>query len=94
MMAMRYGTIPVVHEVGGLKDTVQPYNQFDNTGTGFGFSDFNGYWFTQTVLKAVNLYKDEPEKFAQLQQRAMSTDFSWENACSQYENLYDAIRVD
>ncbi len=55
MMAMRYGTIPVVHEVGGLKDTVQPYNQFDNTGTGFGFSDFNGYWFTQTVLKAVNL---------------------------------------
>lgn len=94
MMAMRYGTIPVVHEVGGLKDTVQPYNQFDNTGTGFGFSDFNGYWFTQTVLKAVNLYKDEPEKFAQLQQRAMSTDFSWENACSQYENLYDVIRVD
>ncbi|OTA27087.1 starch synthase [Alloscardovia macacae] len=88
MMAMRYGSVPVVHEVGGLRDTVEPYNEFTQTGTGFGFGEFSGYWFTQTVLKFLEVYQDHPSEFEALQTRAMSADFSWDSACERYEQLY------
>lgn len=93
IIAMRYGSIPVVHEVGGLKDTVEPYNEFDDTGTGFGFQNFSGYWFTQTVIKALDVYKNHPDTWAELVHRAMSKDFSWDLASVQYENLYRQLHA-
>ena len=91
MMAMRYGTIPIVHEVGGLRDTVIPYNEYDKTGTGFGFQDFSGYWLTKTVEKALALYYEHPEDWKHLQEQAMSQDFSWDTASKAYEALYQQL---
>lgn len=91
MMAMRYGTLPLVHEVGGLRDTVSPYNQYEKTGTGFGFQDFSGYWLTRTVEKAVDLYYSNKEDWSMLQKNAMITDFSWDTASKAYEDLYEQL---
>ncbi|SER62421.1 glycogen synthase GlgA [Streptococcus gallolyticus] len=91
MMAMRYGTLPLVHEVGGLRDTVNPYNQYEKTGTGFGFQDFSGYWLTRTVEKAVDLYYSNKEDWSMLQKNAMTTDFSWDIASKAYEDLYEQL---
>ena len=67
MMAMRYGTLPLVHEVGGLRDTVIPYNEFEKTGTGFGFQDFSGYWLTKTLEAALDVYYNRKEDWKILQ---------------------------
>ena len=67
MMAMRYGTLPLVHEVGGLRDTVIPYNEFEKTGTGFGFQDFSGYWLTKTLEAALDVYYYRKEDWKILQ---------------------------
>ncbi|MCF0240496.1 MAG: glycogen synthase GlgA [Streptococcus gallolyticus] len=91
MMAMRYGTLPLVHEVGGLRDTVSPYNQYEKTGTGFGFQDFSGYWLTRTVEKAVDLYYSNKEDWSMLQKNAMTIDFSWDTASKAYEDLYEQL---
>lgn len=91
MMAMRYGSIPIVHEVGGLRDTVEPYNDVYHAGTGFGFVEFSGYWFTQTVLHALNIFTHQPREFEQIRTRAMSVDFSWTKASEQYEQLYSQL---
>ncbi|MGY3780142.1 glycogen synthase GlgA [Streptococcus gallolyticus] len=91
MMAMRYGTLPLVHEVGGLRDTVSPYNQYEKTGTGFSFQDFSGYWLTRTVEKAVDLYYSNKEDWSMLQKNAMTTDFSWDSASKSYEDLYEQL---
>ena len=91
MMAMRYGTLPLVHEVGGLRDTVSPYNQYEKTGTGFGFQDFSGYWLTRTVEKAVDLYYSNKEDWSMLQKNAMTTDFSWDTASKAYKDLYEQL---
>lgn len=91
MMAMRYGTLPLVHEVGGLRDTVSPYNQYEKTGTGFGFQDFSGYWLTRTVEKAVDLYYSNKEDWSMLQKNAMTTHFSWDTASKAYEDLYEQL---
>ncbi|MFD0704841.1 glycogen synthase GlgA [Alloscardovia venturai] len=93
MMAMRYGTIPIVHEVGGLKDTVQPYNEVDNTGTGFSFAEFSGYWMMQTILHAMDLYKNDPDKWGSLVNRAMNVDFSWSTASQAYEDMYRSLKA-
>ncbi|GFH39636.1 glycogen synthase GlgA [Pseudolactococcus insecticola] len=88
MMSMRYGTLPIVHEVGGLRDTVQAYNQYDGTGTGFSFADFTGYQMMQTLRRAIDIYRDKPEVFKQLQKQAMTADFSWDTASQPYLSLY------
>ncbi|MCU9533893.1 glycogen synthase GlgA [Streptococcus sp. CSL10205-OR2] len=88
MMAMRYGTLPIVHEVGGLKDTVIPYNAYDKTGTGFSFNHFSGYWLTKAVEGAIELYYNNKEEFSHLQKSAMKQDFSWETASKAYDELY------
>ncbi|MCR8968069.1 glycogen synthase GlgA [Streptococcus zalophi] len=88
MMAMRYGTLPIVHEVGGLKDTVIPYNAYDKTGTGFSFNHFSGYWLTKAVEGAIELYYNNKEDFKHLQQSAMKQDFSWDTASKAYDELY------
>ena len=91
MMSMRYGTLPLVHEVGGLRDTVQPYNQFDGSGTGFGFNNLDGYWLRDTFLKAIYLYKDDKKAWKKLQETAMTRDFSWDTASTAYADLYKAL---
>ena len=91
MMSMRYGTLPLVHEVGGLKDTVRPYNAVDGSGTGFSFNNFSGYWFDWTFNKAIDLYYNHKEAWAGLQEQAMSTDFSWDTASKAYSNLYEQL---
>lgn len=91
LMAMRYGTLPIVREVGGLKDTVEPYNQYTGEGTGFGFEAFSGYWLTKTLEEALNVYKTDQSSWKALQQKAMSRDFSWDTASLVYETLYQEL---
>ncbi|EFR44143.1 glycogen synthase GlgA [Streptococcus pseudoporcinus] len=91
MMAMRYGTLPLVHEIGGLKDTVQAYNRYEKTGTGFGFKHFSGYWLTQTLLLALDVYHHHQEDWKKLQRNAMTQDFSWDTASLAYLTLYDQV---
>ncbi|MBM7643500.1 glycogen synthase GlgA [Streptococcus loxodontisalivarius] len=91
MMAMRYGTLPVVSEVGGLRDTVEAYNPIEKTGTGFSFSNFSGYWMTKTLEKALDVYYNQPEDWKVLQENAMTRDFSWDTASLAYEDLYQAL---
>lgn len=91
MMAMRYGTLPIVHEIGGLKDTVQAYNTFEKTGTGFTFNHFSGYWMTQTILSALDLYYHNQSDWQMLQKNAMTQDFSWDTASLAYLTLYEHL---
>lgn len=91
MIAMRYGTIPIVREVGGLKDTVKPYNKFKNTGTGFSFYDKNKEVFKDKIFEAINLFNNEPKKFSQLIRRALNEDFSLDQMAKAYEVLYNKI---
>ena len=91
MMSMRYGTLPLVNEVGGLRDTVQPYNAVDGQGTGFSFDHFTGYWFVWAYLNAIDLYYNNKEAWKSLQEQAMSRDFSWDTASQAYQKLYQEI---
>lgn len=91
MMAMRYGAIPIVHEIGGLKDTVAPYNAYEKTGIGFGFDQFSGFWLTQTLLFALNIYHNHKEDWQTIQQNAMTKDFSWDTASLAYLDLYKSL---
>lgn len=91
MMAMRYGTLPVVHEIGGLKDTVIPYNPITSAGTGFGFQDFTPFNLMQTLKQAVTLYQTNQEVWARLVDQAMSKDFSWDQSSDAYITLYNEI---
>ncbi|MGT2960919.1 glycogen synthase GlgA [Streptococcus caballi] len=91
MMAMRYGTLPLVHEVGGLRDTVIPYNRYDKTGTGFTFNNFSGYWLNNTLGFALDVYYNHKEDWRALQHNAMTTDFSWDTASLAYERLYKEL---
>src|SRR5690554_949831 len=91
MIAMRYGTIPLVRETGGLKNTVEPYNKYDNTGTGFSFYDPDPYVFKEKIFEAIDLYNNSPNKWGQLMRRAMKTDFSLESMAKQYLKLYQEI---
>ncbi|MDY4471697.1 MAG: glycogen synthase GlgA [Collinsella sp.] len=88
IIAMRYGTLPIVRETGGLKDTVQPYNEFTGEGTGFSFSHFNGDEMGDTVFRAARLFWDNREAWNQLVTQAMSQDFSWTRSADKYLDLY------
>lgn len=88
IIAMRYGTLPIVRETGGLKDTVQPYNEFTGEGTGFSFSNFNGDEMGDAVFRAARLFWDNREAWDQLVTQAMSQDFSWTRSADKYLDLY------
>lgn len=88
IIAMRYGTLPVVRETGGLKDTVQPYNEFTGEGTGFSFTNFNGDEMGDAVFRAARLFWDNREAWNQLVTQAMSQDFSWTRSADKYLDLY------
>lgn len=88
IIAMRYGTLPIVRETGGLKDTVIPYNEFTGEGTGFSFSNFNGDEMGDAVFRAARLFWDNCDAWNQLVTQAMSQDFSWTRSADKYLDLY------
>ena len=89
LMSLRYGTVPIVRETGGLKDTVEAYNEFEKTGTGFSFSNYNAHEMMNTVRYAERIYYDKRRDWNKIVERAMLKDFSWNNSAKQYEELYD-----
>lgn len=91
MIAMRYGTLPIVHEIGGLKDTVVPFNPSTKKGTGFGFVNFDGNVLKDTIMRALLLYRNSPQVMNQLIKAAMLEDFSWENKSQRYVELYQSV---
>ena len=88
MIAMRYGTIPVVRETGGLRDSVIPYNKFTGEGTGFSFANINAHEMTGVLADAVNLYHNDQSAWKGLQKNAMSADFSWTRSAAAYQEIY------
>ena len=88
IIAMRYGTLPIVRETGGLKDTVQPYNEFTGEGTGFSFTNFNGDEMGDAVFRAARLFWDNRDAWNKLITQAMSQDFSWTRSADKYLDLY------
>ena len=91
MMSMRYGTIPIVRETGGLKDTVQAYNEYENTGTGFSSCTFNADDMKYVVESAYHVFRDKRKAWEDMMQRAMAQDFSWNKSAGEYEKLYDSL---
>ena len=92
LIAMRYGTVPVVRETGGLKDTVQPYNAYTNEGNGFTFDRYEAGLLLDAVNRAKTLYFTERERWDEMVERNMAKDVSWENSAKQYRDLYLQLR--
>ncbi|MCI2057435.1 MAG: glycogen synthase GlgA [Oscillibacter sp.] len=91
MIAMRYGTVPIVRETGGLKDTVHPYEAWRDSGNGFTFASYHSGDMLYVIRQAVSLYRDNPEAFRRLQERGMEADFSWNRSAKQYLAIYASI---
>ena len=91
LMSMRYGTIPIVRETGGLKDTVEPYNEYESTGTGFSFRNYNAHEMLDAVRYAKNVYYNNKREWNKIVDRAMARDFSWAGSARKYEELYDRV---
>ena len=88
LMSLRYGTIPIVRETGGLKDTVEPYNEYESTGTGFSFKNYNAHEMLSVVRYAESVYYNKNREWNKLVDRAMAKDYSWKNSSKQYEEMY------
>lgn len=91
MISMRYGTIPIVRETGGLKDTVINYDESANTGTGFTFSEFNAHEMMNAIKIAESVFRNKQADWKAMIRRAMEEDFSWDLSAKKYEELYDKI---
>ncbi len=89
LMALRYGTLPIVRETGGLKDTVEPYNEFENKGTGFTFRNYNAHEMMHSVRYAEQIYYDHKRDWNHIVDRAMAADFSWKKSAGEYQLMYD-----
>ena len=89
LMSLRYGTVPIVRETGGLKDTVEPYNEYESKGTGFSFSNYNAHEMLSTIRYAERIYYDKKREWNKMVDRAMAKDFSWSNSARQYEEMYN-----
>ena len=88
LIAMRYGTIPVVRETGGLKDTVQPYNQYTGNGNGFSFTNYNAHDMMYTLRLAMAVFRENKEVWTKIMQNAMNLDYSWRQSANKYQSLY------
>lgn len=88
LMSLRYGTVPIVRETGGLKDTVEPYNEFGNSGTGFSFTNYNAHEMLSIIRYAENIYYNKKREWNKMIDRGMAKDFSWNNSAKKYEELY------
>lgn len=91
LMSLRYGTVPIVRETGGLKDTVQPYNEFESTGTGFSFANYNAHEMLATIRYAKNIYTNKKREWNKIIDRAMAVDFSWNTSARKYEEIYNYL---
>ncbi len=89
LMALRYGTIPIVRETGGLKDTVQAYNEYEGTGTGFSFTNYNAHEMLNSIRYAEQVYYDRKREWNKMVDRAMAADFSWHVSARKYQEMYD-----
>ncbi len=93
MIAMRYGTLPLVRETGGLKDTVIPYNQYTQEGTGFSFAHFNPIELKDVMFLAINTYNEHKDAWTNLIKQAMEKDYSWSSSAAKYMDLYKKITL-
>lgn len=89
LMALRYGTIPIVRETGGLKDTVEPYNEYESKGTGFSFVNYNAHEMLNTIRYAEKIYYDRKREWNKMIDRAMAVNFSWQVSANKYQEMYD-----
>ena len=88
LMSLRYGTVPVVRETGGLKDTVEPYNEYQHTGTGFTFSNYNAHEMRDSLLYAYQVFHENRTGWLDIARRGMKQNFSWSSSAKEYEKLY------
>ena len=91
LMSLRYGTIPIVRETGGLKDTVEPYNEYNSTGTGFSFANYNAHEMLYTIKYAMDVFYNHKRDWNRMVERAMEKDFSWNTSAREYEKLYESM---
>jgi len=91
IIALKYGSIPLVRETGGLVDTISPYNEFNSTGNGFSFTNFNAHDMMHVLRYALHIYQHNKDAWKQIVKEAMTTDFSWKNSAKQYRKLYKKI---
>ncbi|MCY9006031.1 glycogen synthase GlgA [Peribacillus frigoritolerans] len=91
LLALRYGTLPLVRETGGLRDTVIPYNQFTGEGNGFSFTNYNAHDMLHTIEQSVGLYKFQPKRWRKMAENAMKLDFSWTSSSLKYMELYESL---
>ena len=91
LMSLRYGTVPIVRETGGLKDTVEPYNEYESTGTGFSFANYNAHEMMNTINYAKHVYYNNKREWNKIVDRGMLKDFSWTSSAGKYEKLYDNL---
>lgn len=91
MISFRYGTVPIVRETGGLKDSVIPYNMYTDSGTGFSFANYNAHEMLFTIERAVSYYQNDPEMWHRLVERGMHADFSWTASAQDYMSLYGSL---
>jgi starch synthase len=92
MYSMRYGTVPIVRAVGGLKDTVKPFNPKNGQGTGFLFSDYSPTALWDALQRAIDTYRTQPKKWQRLQVNGMKKDFSWDRSAAEYVRLYRRLQ--
>ena len=91
LMSLRYGTVPIVRETGGLRDTVQPYNQYESTGTGFSFTNYNAHDMMNVINLAKKVYYEDKQEWNRIIDRGMAADFSWKASARRYEDLYRTL---
>ena len=89
LMSLRYGTVPIVRETGGLTDTVKPYNEYENTGTGFSFVNYNAHEMLGIIRYAEHVFYDKKREWNKIVDRAMAADFSWNVSAAKYQEMYD-----
>ena len=90
-MALKYGSLPIVRETGGLKATVEPYNEYDGTGTGFSFANYDARELLSTINYSKRIYFDYKDQWQNMMKRAMEQDYSWDRSAKIYEQLYNEI---
>ena len=91
LMSLRYGTVPIVRETGGLRDTVQPYNEYEGTGTGFSFANYNAHEMLNTIRYAKDVYFNRKREWNKIIDRGMAMDFSWNSSAQKYADLYNRM---
>ena len=91
LMSLRYGTVPIVRETGGLKDTVEPYNEYENKGTGFSFANYNAHEMLSIINYAKSVYYNHKREWNKIVDRGMKADFSWNSSAREYEKLYNNL---